>query len=879
MADENPIDDQANKQSPVKQTAVTPKPKDAASAGGTRKPNPSGSAAKSGSSGSAPKGQSTKQSKPAADKNAQSEAKAAPRTPSLAPRPASLAKPGSGPGNSHPPDSRPGASAGRDRDAQRGPGQPAGGPQGDRRPAREGAANEGDSTYSQRVFDPTATDTVPGRGGRVVGPGGGSPGGNTGAGRGGWDRGGNSAPRQSGPRPSGGQPSGQQNRPTGGGPSSGGMSGGSHPARPSGGQNRSGGNSQARSKQSQQGSRGRFTDTSAAATPRPGPAATGARAAAAAPAAVTEIVIPASLTVRELADKMHRSPIDIIKTLMNYGIMVPITQSIDFDTAAVVGEELGITVTSEQAPEPEAAVLLEEAPKKTLRQQIMAAELEENLVVRPPVVTVLGHVDHGKTTLLDAIRETHVVDGEAGGITQHIGAYQVERNGKKITFLDTPGHEAFTAMRARGAQVTDIAIVVVAADDGVMPQTKEAIAHVKAAQVPIIIALNKIDKPNANPERVKQELADNGVLIEEYGGETMCVPVSAKMRRGIDDLLEHVLLVIEIDPLRANPVGNCKGTVIESRLDKTRGATATLLVQNGTLRVGDSVVTGETYAKIRAMYDDKGEPITEAGPSTPVMILGLADVPTAGDTFEVVADDRTARGIAGDRVDSRRAAAAAPATQARTLESFFAAAEAGQTKELNLILKADVQGSIEPIVNSLDKLGDDKVKVKILHQAAGNITEGDVMLAAASKAIILGFSVNVDGTAQRIAEAEGVEIRHYNIIYNIIEDVQKALTGLLEPVYKEVITGHAEIRQVFRVTKVGKVAGCMVIDGELTRNTMARIKRGDQVLREDKIVSLKRFTEDVPEVKTGFECGLNLGNFNDFEVGDIIEAYKKERVS
>jgi translation initiation factor IF-2 len=583
--------------------------------------------------------------------------------------------------------------------------------------------------------------------------------------------------------------------------------------------------------------------------------------------------------VRELADRMHRSPIDVIKTLMNYGIMVPITQSIDFNTAAVVGEELGIVVKSEQAPEPEVVAVEDEAPKQTLRQQIMAAEKEENLVVRPPVVTVLGHVDHGKTTLLDAIRETRVVDGEAGGITQHIGAYQVERHDKKITFLDTPGHEAFTAMRARGAQVTDIAIVVVAADDGVMPQTKEAIAHVKAAQVPIIIALNKIDKPNANPERVKQELADNGVLIEEYGGDTMCVPVSAKMRRGIDDLLEHVLLRIEIDPLRANPAGNCKGTVIESRLDKTRGATATLLVQNGTLRVGDSVVTGETYAKIRAMYDDKGEQITEAGPSTPVMILGLADVPTAGDTFEVVADDRTARGIAGDRVDSRRAAAAAPTTQARTLESFFAAAEAGQTKELNLILKADVQGSIEPIVNSLDKLGDEKVKVKILHQAAGNITEGDVMLAAASKAIILGFAVSVDGTAQRQAEAEGVEIRHYNIIYNIIEDVQKALTGLLEPVYKEVIIGHGEIRQVFRVTKVGKVAGCMVIDGELTRNTMARIKRGDQILREDKIVSLKRFTEDVAEVKTGFECGINLGNFNDFEVGDVIEAYKKERVS
>ena len=878
MADENPIGDQAKKQSPAKQTATPPKPKEAAPAGSTPKQPQSGVAPKSSASSTAPKARSTKQAKPTAEPGSRDDAKTAPRQAAAAPRPASLAKPGSGPA-----DSRPGSTPGR------GPGQPANGPQGDRRPAQQGAANEGDSTYSQRVFDPTASDTVPGRGGRVVGPGGASGGGTS---RGGWDskRGGSSAPRQqSGPRPAGGQPSGQQS----GGQQSGGQqsgqqnrssggntSGGGYPARPASGPYRSGGNNQSHGKQSHAGPRGgRPADSSGAGSPRPAPATTGARAAAAAPAAVTEIVIPASLTVRELADKMHRSPIDIIKTLMNYGIMVPITQSIDFNTAAVVGEELGISVKSEEMPETETVEALDDTPKQTLRQQIMAAEKEENLVVRPPVVTVLGHVDHGKTTLLDAIRETRVVDGEAGGITQHIGAYQVERNGKKITFLDTPGHEAFTAMRARGAQVTDFAIVVVAADDGVMPQTKEAIAHVKAAQVPIIIALNKIDKPNANPERVKQELADNGVLIEEYGGDTMCVPVSAKMRRGIDDLLEHILLLIEIEPLRSNPMGDCKGTVIESRLDKTRGATATLLVQNGTLRIGDSVVTGETSAKIRAMYDDKGEPITEAGPSTPVMILGLAEVPTAGDTFEVVADDRTARSIAAERVEQRRAAIAAPTTQARTLESFFAAAEAGQTKELNLILKADVQGSIEPIANSLDKLGDDKVKVKILHQAAGNITEGDVMLASASKAIILGFSVAFDGTAQRIAEAEGVEVRLYNIIYNIIEDVQKALTGLLEPVYKEVITGHAEIRQVFKVTKVGKVAGCMVIDGELTRNTMARIKRGDQILREDKIVSLKRFQEDAPEVKTGFECGLNFGNFNDFEVGDMIEAYKKERVS
>jgi translation initiation factor IF-2 len=595
---------------------------------------------------------------------------------------------------------------------------------------------------------------------------------------------------------------------------------------------------------------------------------------------VTELVIPAQITVRELADKMRRSPIDVIKTLMNYGLMVPITQTIDFDTAVIVGEELGITVKPEVLPEPEAPQALEvkEEPR-TLRQRVLAGEDPSRLVVRPPVVTVLGHVDHGKTTLLDAIRETRVVDGEAGGITQHIGAYQVERQGRKITFLDTPGHAAFTAMRARGAMVTDIAVLVVAADDGVMPQTKEAIAHARAAQVPIVVALNKIDKPNANPDRVKQELADNGLLIEEYGGDVICVPVSAKMRRGIDDLLENILLVADVDPLLANPRGECVGTVIESRLDKTRGPMATLLVQNGTLHNGDSIVLGETYGKVRAMFDEKGQPITGAPPATPAVVLGLAEVPSAGETFAVVADERTARTIVAERQAQKRAANGTPATKPLSLENIFAQVEAGQTKELNLILKADVQGSIEPIVNSLEKLGNEKVRVKILHQAPGNITESDVMLAVASKAIILGFSVTVDPAAQRMTESDGVDIRIYNIIYNLIEDVEKALTGLLEPVYKEVVTGHAEVRAVFRISKVGKVAGCYVTNGELTRNSMVRVRRGEQVLREDRLVSLKRFQEDVTEVKTSFECGVNLGNFNEFEVGDVIEAYKKERVS
>jgi translation initiation factor IF-2 len=594
---------------------------------------------------------------------------------------------------------------------------------------------------------------------------------------------------------------------------------------------------------------------------------------------ITEITIPEQITVRELAEAMGRSPIEVIKTLMNYGIMVPITQSIDFDTAAIVGEELGVTVKPAAQPEQAAAVVeaAKEAPR-TLRQRIMAAADPTQLVIRPPVVTVLGHVDHGKTTLLDAIRETRVVEGEAGGITQHVGAYQVERNGRKITFLDTPGHEAFTAMRARGASVTDIAVLVVAADDGVMPQTKEAISHAQAAQVPILVALNKIDKANANPDRVKQELADNGLLVEEYGGDVICVPVSAKMRRGIDDLLESILLLADVEPQKAIPAGEPLGSVIESRLDKTRGPTATLLVQNGTLHVGDALVIGETYGRIRAMFDDKGQAITEAPPSTPAQVLGLNEVPVAGDTFEVVADEKTARSIASERSAQKRAATGGAAKPV-ALEDIFAQIQSGQAKELNLILKADVQGSIEPICNSLEKLGTDKVRVKLLHQATGNISESDVMLAIASNAIILGYEVAVDVTAQRMADSAGVDIRIYNIIYNLVEDVDKALKGMLEPVFREVVTGHAEVRQVFHITKVGKVAGCYVTDGELARGAMVRLIRNGEPIKEDRLVTLKRYQEDASEVKTGYECGMNLGNFNDFEVGDVIEAFKKERVS
>lgn len=765
------------------------------------------------------------------------------------------------------------------------PGADATNPPQDRRPAQPRPDNRGpvtrqpgrddaDEVFSQRVFDPDNQDTVPVRsGGGANRPPSSTPRGRE------AERslgiGGGHKPQSQGGRPAGGpaqQGGGWQRR------SEGGDRGGRAPEQTQPAQQPArGGGGRSQPKRQQQAARQpRSQEANRAAGPGAGASAPRPVAAA---APVTEIILPGAITVREFAERMHRSPIEVIKALMNYGMMVPITESIDFETAQLIGEELGVTVMAEAQPEPEVVEVAEEAPK-TLRQRILAAEKDENMVLRPPVVTVLGHVDHGKTTLLDAIRETRVVDGEAGGITQHIGAYQVTKNDRLITFLDTPGHEAFTAMRARGAQVTDIAILVVAADDGVMPQTKEAISHVKAAQVPIIVALNKVDKAQSNPDRVKQELADNGILIEEYGGDVMCVPVSAKFRRGIGDLLESILLVADIEPQKANPDGECVGTVIESRLDRTRGPMATLLVQNGTLHVSDAIVTGNTYAKIRAMYNDKGEPITDAAPATPVQILGLADVPAAGDTFKVEVDERTARNIAAERLAQKRAATAASAAPvaALTLETIFAQAEAGKVKELNLILKADVQGSIEPIANSLEKLGDEKLKVKILYQATGNISESDVMLAVASNAIILGFSVSVDGTAQRMAEAEGVDIRLYNIIYNIIEDVQKALTGLLEPVYKEVITGHAEVRAVFKVTKVGKVAGSYITDGEITRNSSVRLKRAGQVLTEDKIATLRRFQEDVTEVKTGFECGINLHNFNDFEVGDILETYKKERV-
>jgi translation initiation factor IF-2 len=587
------------------------------------------------------------------------------------------------------------------------------------------------------------------------------------------------------------------------------------------------------------------------------------------------IQVPPALTVRELAALMQVSPIDVIKELMSNGIMANINQQIDFDTAAIVGTEMGFEIVPETREEEEAPVPEEVVP---LRDRFIAGEDPSKLKTRPPVVTVLGHVDHGKTTLLDAIRETNVVAGEAGGITQHIGAYQVDVAGRKITFLDTPGHEAFTAMRARGAQVTDLVILVVAADDGVMPQTREAIDHARAAKVPIMVALNKIDKANAHPDRVKQELADAGLVVEDWGGDVICVPLSAKQRHGIDDLLENILLVTEVADLKANPNHPAQGTVIEGELDGRRGVTATLLVQNGTLRVGNIVVIGEKYGKVRAMFNDRGERVREAGPSTPVAILGFPEVPTAGDSFEVVESERAAREIAGQRAGARREAGQ---KQRRiiSLEDIYQRMQSGEVKELNLVLKADVQGSIDPIVKSLQELGNEDLKVRVLRQGTGNISESDIMLAVASSAIVVGFQVGIDAAAQRLADAERVDVRLYDIIYKLIDDIDKALKGLLEPTYQDVVIGHAQVRAVFRIPRKGNIAGSYVLDGQVMRNALARIRRNGDNIYDGKVNSLRRFTEDVREVGTGYECGIGLEGFDDFHEGDIIEFYTKEQVS
>ncbi|MCS7010148.1 MAG: translation initiation factor IF-2 [Anaerolineales bacterium] len=583
--------------------------------------------------------------------------------------------------------------------------------------------------------------------------------------------------------------------------------------------------------------------------------------------------LPAMITVRELAQKLNVSAINIIRKLMENGMMVTINQSIDFDTAAIVASEMGYEAIPEKVAEEEE----KETGELPLWRKLIAQEDPNSLIPRPPVVTILGHVDHGKTTLLDAIRNTNVAAGEVGGITQHIGAYQVELKGRQITFLDTPGHAAFTAMRARGAQGADIVVLVVAADDGVMPQTKEAIAHARAARVPIIVALNKIDKPNANPDRVKQQLSENGLVPDEWGGNTFIVPVSAKQRQGIEDLLETILLVADNSEIRANPKGKVIGTVIEAELDKSKGPVATLLVQNGTLKVGDVVVAGLAYGRLRAMFDFRGRPVQKAGPSVPVSVMGLNDLPRAGDIFQVLASEKEARQVVLERQEAAKQQAVAQ--KKMTLEELFSRFKAGETKELNLILKVDVQGSLEPILNEINRIPTGEIKINVLYAETGNVSENDVMLASASRAIIVGFNVQADATARRLAETEGVSIRLYEIIYRLTEDLEKALKGMLEPEQVEKIIGRANVLAVFNISKGGKVAGCRVVQGEVRRNAKARLLRNGEVVYEGDIASLKHEKEDVREMREGFECGIGLRNFNDIQVGDVIECYLLEKMT
>jgi len=581
-----------------------------------------------------------------------------------------------------------------------------------------------------------------------------------------------------------------------------------------------------------------------------------------------QIILPYSISVRDLAEQLEASPIEVIKVLMANGVMASINQTVDFDTAAVVASELGFEPELEQAEEE----ALEDRSEIPLWRQMIADEDEKDLKPRPPVISMLGHVDHGKTSLLDAIRETNVAGGEEGGITQHIGAYQIKHKDRKITFLDTPGHAAFTSMRARGAQGADIVILVVAADDGVMPQTREAANHAKAARVPIVVAMNKMDLPGANPELVKRQLSEIELVPDDWDGDTIVVPVSAKKKEGLDDLMEAILLVAENNQIEANPNGKVLGTVVEAELDKTRGVMATLLLQNGTIKVGDTILAGKALGRIKAMFDYRGERIKQAGPSTPVMVMGLNDVPTAGDLFRKVASEKEARAIVSDIEANQQTHSIAKKT---TLEDLFEQLQAGEEQELRLIVKADVQGSLEPIVNSLNEISDEQsdVSINILHAETGNISESDVMLAAASDAIVVGFAVESDNAAERLAEKEGVSIRLYTIIYRLTEDIEKAIKGMLEPEMVEKIVGQAKVLATFKVSKYSTAAGCRVIDGEIRRNGKIRVARNNEVIFEGEIGSLKRGKEDVREVREGFECGITMKQFHEFEEGDLLECY------
>jgi translation initiation factor IF-2 len=593
------------------------------------------------------------------------------------------------------------------------------------------------------------------------------------------------------------------------------------------------------------------------------------------PSARGAVTIPDSITVKELAELIGVNAADIIRELIKSGIFASINQVIDRDTASLVTSDLGYEVA--EARVVEGSENGSEGPAPEAAREVLFEEDPANLVTRAPIVTVMGHVDHGKTSLLDAIRKTTVAAGERGGITQHIGASEAEHDGRRIVFLDTPGHEAFTAMRARGARVTDIAVLVVAADDGVMPQTIEAIDHAKAARVPIVVALNKIDKADSNPDRVKTELSEHGVVIEEYGGDVPIVPVSARTGQGIDDLLETILITSDavVEP-KADPKRPAIGTVLEAELDKGRGAVATVLVQTGTLQIGDAAVVGDTYGRIRAMEDDRGKRVQRAGPATAVVVLGLGEVPAAGDVLRVVPDEKTARGIVEDR---RAAQAARPEGAAHaTLEDLYRQIQAGKTRELRIILKADVQGSLGAIVHALDQIQTDEVRINVLRQGTGDITDNDVLLASASDAVVVGFSVKLDPAARRTAEAEGVEVRHYDIIYKLTDDMEAALKGMLEPEEVEVVEGRAEVRQIFRVGRSQVIAGSYVTDGRIVRGG-ARVYRGGRVVATDRIESLRRFRDDVREVASGFECGIGLAGFHDLEEGDIIECFTQQLVS
>ena len=579
-----------------------------------------------------------------------------------------------------------------------------------------------------------------------------------------------------------------------------------------------------------------------------------------------KVSIPDEISVSELAVRLKKTGAEVVRELMKLGVMASLSQNIDFETASLVAMEFGAKI------EHEVIVTIEE------RLIDASEDKEEDLKPRDPVIVVMGHVDHGKTSLLDAIRKTNVVAGEAGGITQAIGAYRVKSGDRDITFLDTPGHEAFTSMRLRGAMATDIAILVIAADDGIMPQTIEAISHAKSADIPIIVAINKIDVPGADPDRIKTQLTEHGLVPEEWGGDVICCPVSAKTGEGLPELLEMVILTADMRELKANPNRAASGSVIEARLDKGRGPITTLLVQNGTLHQGDIIIAGTAVGRVRAMVDDKGRKLNEAGPSIPVEIMGMSEVPNAGDQFNAVADERMARELADQRKQEIKDSASKNLSSKVSLEDLFAQIQEGQVKHLNIIVKADVQGSAEAVRTSLEKLSNDEVKVQVIHSAVGAINESDILLASTSNAIVVGFNVRPDSAARDNAERNGVDIRLYRVIYECIEEIETAMKGLLAPKYKEVVLGHAEVRQTFRVSGVGTIAGCRVLDGKITRNSSARLLRENIVIYEGSLASLKRFKDDVREVDAGYECGLSLDKYNDLKEGDVVEAFTMEEV-